>query len=523
MSEKADSQRQSATSKDLEAQNDEPNHKNENNENHASSDSSKPQFKSTDAREQSSSHTNDPNIVDWDGPTDPQNPRNWTTKAKVANTSLVIVLCLLTPLASSMFAPGVPQVLRDFNSSGTATIAELVVSIYILGFAVGPLIISPLSEIYGRYPVYLVCNIFFLIFTIACAVSSSISQLIVFRFFAGCFGVCPVTLGGASISDLIPQEKRGASMALFGMGPLLGPVIGPIAGAYLAAAEGWRWTFWVITIAYGVCSILHAWLCKETYSVVLLARKTKKLQKETGNMELRSAQDDGLTKKVRIQRAAIRPFKMLVRSPIVSLMAIYAAFVYGVLYLLYTTFTFVFEEYYGFSSSNVGLTYLGSGIGMFLGLFLIGGASDKLLKSKAAKHDGELKPEYRLLPLMYTAWLIPVGLFIYGWTTQYREQWAIPLFGTLLFGIGIIAALICIQQYLIDAYTLYAASAVAANTVLRSIVGGLLPLAGLSMYEKLGLGWGNSLIAFIALALTPVPFVFYIWGERIRKSRPVSL
>lgn len=163
----------------------------------------------------------DPNIVDWDGPRDPSNPRNWTTKAKLANTSLVIVLTLLTPLASSMFAPGVPQVLRDFNTSA-ATIAEFVVSIYILGFAVGPLIISPLSEIYGRYPVYVACNIMFLIFTIACAVADSMSQLIVFRFFAGLFGVCPVTLGGASISDLIEQEKRGLSMSLFGMGPLLG-------------------------------------------------------------------------------------------------------------------------------------------------------------------------------------------------------------------------------------------------------------------------------------------------------------
>lgn len=165
----------------------------------------------------------DPNIVDWDGPNDPANPRNWTTKAKLINTALVIVLCFLTPLASSMFAPAVPDVLREFQTNA-ATIPELVVSIYILGFAVGPLLISPLSEMYGRYPVYLISNIFFIIFTIACAVASSMPQLIVFRFFAGCFGVCPVTLGGASIADLVSQEKRGLSMALFGMGPLLGPV-----------------------------------------------------------------------------------------------------------------------------------------------------------------------------------------------------------------------------------------------------------------------------------------------------------
>lgn len=311
----------------------------------------------------------DPNIVDWDGEDDPQNPRNWSSKAKMANTSLVIVLTLLTPLASSMFAPGVPQVLADFKTDAP-TIAEFVVSIYILGFAVGPLIISPLSEMYGRWPVYVVCNILFFIFTIACAVADSMAQLIVFRFFAGTFGVCPVTLGGATISDLIDQEKRGVAMSLFGMGPLLGPVIGPIAGSYLAAAEGWRWTFWVIAIAYGVCGIAHFFFCRETYAPVLLEKKTKKLRVETNNQELRSALDNGLSSKERLTRAMVRPFKMLFLSPIVGLMAVYAAFVYGILYLLYTTFTFVFEQYYGFSSSNVGLTYLGSGIGMFIGLFV---------------------------------------------------------------------------------------------------------------------------------------------------------
>lgn len=187
-------------------------------------------------------------IVDWDGPSDPQNPRNWSGKTKGFNLLLIIVLTLITPLASSMFAPGVPDVLRDFRSSST-TLAEFVVSVYILGFAVGPLLISPLSEIYGRRPVYVVCNAMFIVFTVACAVAHSLDQLIIFRFFAGCFGVCPVTLGGASISDLIEQKKRGRYMAFYGMGPLLGPVIGPVAGAYLSAAAGWRWTFWVIAIA----------------------------------------------------------------------------------------------------------------------------------------------------------------------------------------------------------------------------------------------------------------------------------
>jgi hypothetical protein len=186
-------------------------------------------------------YTDDEGTVDWGGPDDPHNPRDWTSKAKVFNCLTIILLTLLTPLASSMFAPGVPDVLRNFHTD-SQTLAEFVVSIYILGYAIGPLLIGPASETYGRYPVYVACSVLFLIFTIACAVAQSMAQLIVFRFFAASFGVCPITLGGASIVDLIVQEKRGAAMRLYAMGPLMGPVIGPVAGSYLASAEGWRWT-----------------------------------------------------------------------------------------------------------------------------------------------------------------------------------------------------------------------------------------------------------------------------------------
>ncbi|THZ04942.1 MFS general substrate transporter [Aureobasidium pullulans] len=469
-----------------------------------------------------STNTTDPNVVDWDGPEDPRNPMNWTGKAKIINCSTIIFLTLLTPLASSMFAPGVPDVLQEFHET-SVTLAAFVVSVYLLGFAVGPLLISPLSEIYGRRPVYMVCNVGFIVFTVACAVASSMSQLIVFRFLAGCFGVAPVTLGGASIADMIAQEKRGAAMSFYAVGPLLGPVIGPVAGAYLATAEGWRWVFWLITIAYGVATIIHAIVCKETYAPALLRSKTKRLQKETDNADLRSKLDDGLSDRERMSRALVRPFKMLCFSPIVFLTSFYVAVVYGILYLLFTTFTFVFEEHYHFSSSNVGLSYIASGIGMFVGLVLTGASSDRILKLLSARNNGEMKPEFRLPPLIFLGITMPIGLFIYGWTAQNHVQWSVPMLGTLFFGIGVISCLICIQTYLIDAFTMHAASAMAANTLLRSILGGLLPLAGLDMYDALGLGWGNSLLGFVALALLPIPVVFYWYGERVRNRFPVKL
>jgi len=216
--------------------------------------------------------------------------------------------------------------------------------------------------------------------------------------------------------------------------------IGPVAGGYLVEAAGWRWVFWLIAIAEGVFSILGVIVMRETYAPVILARKAARLRKQTGNEALRSKLDTGLSPKELLVRSLIRPTKMLVLSPIVALMSIYMALVYGIMYLLFTTFTFVFEGSYGFSEGNVGLTYIALGIGMFIGLGVMGVGSDRIVKAAQARGEA-LKPEIRI-PLRLTlpgAIAIPIGLFLYGWTAQYRVQWAVPLLGTLFVGYGLIA------------------------------------------------------------------------------------
>ncbi|KAF7185479.1 Efflux pump radE [Pseudocercospora fuligena] len=457
----------------------------------------------------------DPNIIFWDSDTDPANPQNWSTTSKWCQVAVLSALTFLTPLASSMFAPGVPEVMSDFHTSSTL-LATFVVSIYVLGFALGPLVIAPCSELYGRLPVYHICNIGFIGFTIACGRAQSMGELCAYRFLQGVWGVCPVTIGGGTIADLFIPEQRGAAMAIWAMGPLLGPVVGPVAGGFLSEATSWRWIFYVIAIATGLIAILAAIGIRETYAPILLERKASKLRKSTGNRNLRSKLDTGLNPRQLFLRAIVRPTKMLFLSPICFLMTLYMSIVYAFLYLLFTTFTFVFEDQYGFSASIVGLVYIGLGVGNFIGLGTLGFMSDRIAKRLTAKNGGQLKPEYRLPPLIWGGPFIPAGLFIYGWTAQYQVHWIVPLIGTTFIGIGLIAAFMCINTYLVDTFTLYAASAMAANTVLRSIFGGVFPLFGLQMYDTLGLGWGNSLLAFIGIALLPIPWLFYAYGERIR-------
>lgn len=215
---------------------------------------------------------------------------------------------------------------------------------------------------------------------------------------------------------------------------------------------------------------------------------------------------------------------MLLFSPIVALMCSYIAVLYGLLYILFTTFTIVFEGQYKFSSSASGLAFLGSGIGMLLGLFYVGSLSDRIIKHKTQKGETP-KPEDRL-PLYIVlpgALSIPAGLFIYGWSTDKQVHWIVPEIGNAITGFGMIAILMCIQTYLVDAFTVHAASATAANTVLRSLAGALLPLCGLKLYDKLGLGWGNSLLAFIALGMAPIPVLFRIFGEQLRTRHPIHI
>lgn len=147
-----------------------------------------------------------------------------------------------------MLAPAVPEVMTEFKSTNQE-LASFVVSVYILGYAFGPITIAPLSELYGRVPLYHICNVLFIVFTIACAVSTNLNMLIGWRFLQGTFGSCPLTIGGGTISDMIIQQKRGGVMAIWALGPLMGPVIGPVVGGYLAQAKGWRWIFWVLAMA----------------------------------------------------------------------------------------------------------------------------------------------------------------------------------------------------------------------------------------------------------------------------------
>lgn len=445
-------------------------------------------------------------------------PLNFPNRKKYLILCLLSAITLLTPFASSILAPGITYLNRDFENDNEI-VGAMTVSVYLLGYTVGPLFLAPLSEIYGRRVVLSAANWFFCAWQIGCALAPTIESLIVFRFLAGVGGAGCLTLGAGIIADMFRTDERGFAIGIVTLGPLIGPTVGPVIGGFVSQTIGWRWDFWIVLIISVVVCGLTELFNQETNPRVLIERKVKRLASESGRKDLRSCFETGeqMSQKRILLNGLVRPTKMLFLSPLVFFVSIYIAFTYGTLYLLFTTIPLVFQETYGWSIGITGLIYICLGIGNMCGWAVVTATSDKGVVRRTKQNNGVFEPEMRLSLSIWASTLLPITFFWYGWTTHYHTHWIVPVIALFPFSFGIIGIFIPLTTYLIDCYPIYAASAIAANTVARSLAGMLLPLAGPSMYENLGLGWGNSLLGFICILMIPVPLLLGRYGARLRK------
>ncbi|GJN75989.1 hypothetical protein PLICBS_010100 [Purpureocillium lilacinum] len=422
-------------------------------------------------------------------------------------------------MAPTMCAPGIDDIARDFHIESPA-VSTLAITLYVLGIAVGPMLMSPLSEVYGRLPIYHASNAIFVVFVIASALARSLPQFMVFRFLSGCAGGTPMALGGGTIADVTSLEQRASAMSLFSLGPLTGPVLGPLIGGFVAGAIGWRWTFWLLAMLGGALAAATVVVMRETQPRVLLERKAKRLRASTGSQNLvsRLARTDSANQ-ILVQ-ALVRPMSLLFRSPILLVISLYVALVFGLLYILFTTFSPVFEGQYGFTTSTSGLVYLGLGIALVLDVLLFSAINSRV-QARILKSHGLQRPlpEHRLVLMIFLSPFVAVGMFIYGWTVHYKVHWIVPIVGTTFVGFGAFFVVMPAQLYIVDLFgSEAAASALSANLLLRYVSGTFLPLAAPSMYKTLGYGWGNTLLGFLALAFIPAPILFYRYGERLRRN-----
>ncbi|KAI8628285.1 MFS general substrate transporter [Xylariaceae sp. FL1651] len=468
----------------------------------------------------------DQGIVGWESQEDAAMPLNFDSKRKWIVVTCLSLITLFSPLSSTILAPAINAISTEFHTTDS-TKASFPVSIFLLGYAVGPLFLSPLSEIYGRAVVLSSANAFFCAWHIGCALAPSLDALIVFRFLCGVGGAGCMTLGGAVIGDIFPVVERGKALSAWTIGPLVGPTLGPLIGAFIAGSIGWRWDPWIVFIPSTLVTIALAIYLPETCHKVLIDRKVKRLSKELNRDDLVNCYDVAGAPKLSQTRLLMtgltRPLKMLLLAPIILLLSIYVSFMYGTMYLMFNSITPTFQDQYGFPTSLTGLVYLAQGLGYVIGLWTFLLLSDRTVVRLTKKNNGVYEPEMRLHLIIYYACICPITFFWYGWTTYNKVHWIAPILSLIPFGIGILGVYLPTQAYIIDAYPLYSASGLAAFTVLRSVIAAFLPLAGPSLFASLGLGWGASVLGFICVGLIPIPVLVYEFGTKLRKKYPVKL
>ncbi|KAI0538954.1 major facilitator superfamily domain-containing protein [Xylaria digitata] len=455
-------------------------------------------------------------------------PRSWRLGRKWLILLLASWLCLVSPLASSILAPAISLMNKEFQNYSDV-LTTFTVSFFILGYVIGTIIAAPLSEQYGRKLILDIATITFALWQVGCALAPNIASLLVFRFFAGLSGSPCLSIGGGIVSDLFDSNERGIATAVFALGPLVGPVIGPIIGGFLSQAAGWRWIFWFLVIVCSLTALLQVFLSRETNLRVISARKHAFKHRSLkwwhrldwyGPVQLLDAegQKDG-----DLIRLFLRPWKFILTAPITGIICLYSGFIYGLLYLLLTTITTVFVKQYDWSIGIASLSYIGIGIGFMLGVLIIGSTSDRMMVKHTKRNNGVAVPEVRLRACVYFSFLIPISFVWYGWSSHQHAFWLAPIIGLACFGTGMIGVLLPCQTYMVDAFPEYAASSTAALSSSRNLVGTFLPLAGPALYATLGLGWGNTLLGFIALFLIPAPYFIAKYGEKLRLKYPVRL
>ncbi|KAJ4175248.1 hypothetical protein NW754_005669 [Fusarium falciforme] len=463
----------------------------------------------------------DPNLVTWDGSKDPANPHNWTKHKKWLSTILVSCFTFISPVSSTMLAPALPDLADEFDIESDFE-TYLIMSIFLLAYAIGPFLLAPLSEMYGRVVVLQSANMIYLIFNTVCGFSQTKNQILVFRFLSGLGGSAPQALGGGVLSDCWRAEERGTATAIYSLAPFLGPAVGPIAGGYLTQYMHWRWVFWVVSMADALVQVLAFLFLNETYPPKILKKKADKLRKETGNMALHTEfENPDRTFLQSLRKNLMRPFIMLFTQPAIQITALYRAYLYGLMYLVLASFPMVWEEQYDQEPGRASLNYLSLGVGFVIGLQISGPLIDKVYATLKNHYNHPGRPEFRV-PLMFpTALVTPAGLVLYGVSAHLQLHWIIPNIGAAIFAAGLIQSFQCAQTYIVDSYERYAASATGAAAFVRTMAGFSFPLFAPAMYEKLGIAWGNGLLAGTAMFLCLlVPCVLWRWGEWIRKKSP---
>jgi multidrug resistance protein len=470
------------------------------------------------------STSDDQYLVNFSAGFDYVDPKDWPSRKKWIVTSVLSVTGFNRIMVSTIMAPALSTIAQEIHMSSTE--AVMTMSVYLLATAFGPLVIGPLSEVHGRKPVLHATNIWFLVWNIVCGFSRNKGELLAARLLAGLGASAVYALGGGVLGDVWRPEQRGRSLGLYMLIPLLGAAVGPILGGVIIERTTWRWIFWSTSILQGVMIVGSIPFFFETHAPTILRNKAAHLRKITGDPRYYTEEDTlalGRSVSWVLLRSLSRPMRLLLFHPIIQVQACLSAFSYGITYLVLSTFSDLHTKQYNESISISGLHYLAMCTGEVAGAEIGGPLLDWAFVRMRRRNDGVATPEFRVPIMLPGAVLAPVGLFIYGWAAQRHAPWIVVDVGAGLLSFGMQISGQAMQAYVIDTYPNHTSSASAASQFLRSLTAFGFPLFAPAMYNALGYGWGNSLLAFFAIGIgIPAPLFIWLYGPKLRARAPSS-
>ncbi|KAA1469729.1 MFS general substrate transporter [Dentipellis sp. KUC8613] len=435
--------------------------------------------------------------------------RRWLAVLTIASAS-ICVTCASS--AASFTEPGISA---EFHVSREVSI--LGISLFVLGLGCGPLVIGPLSELYGRNAIYRCSFLLFFAFSWPVAFAPNIAVYLIFRFLTGYCGASFLSVAGGSVSDMFHNDHVATPMAVYTISPFIGPELGPLFSGFINQNTSWRWTYYTLLIWIFVQTFALVLIVPETYIPVILKWKAQRLRKETGNSKWWAPLEKTNTNLARsLLASCYTPFEIIFYERMALLLNLWTSVILGILYLAFQAFPIIFERGHGFNMQMTGLTFLGIGIGELLGL-LTQPLWNRHFRQYKEKH-GNPPPEIRLIMGQVGGILVPVGLFWLAFTTYRHVHWIAPIIASVPFGMGMYFVFTSTFTYLVVAYRPVAASAMAANSFMRSSFAAGFPLFASQMYDKLGTVGATALLAGLTTIMAPLPFVFYRIGARLRET-----
>ncbi|GJC79781.1 citrinin biosynthesis cluster MFS transporter mrr1 [Colletotrichum liriopes] len=460
----------------------------------------------------------------WDG--DPADPQNWSTAYRVLVVGMFALTTLATGIYSTAYSSGIPQMTEELQITNPS-LPLLGISLYLVGLALGALIMAPLSETFGRRPMYIGGLSMFLALIPIAALATNFTMVIVARFLgktgltkksSAVAGSVMLSNVGGSIMDITNPKYLPLAMSVYSFGPLNGPVLGPLMGGFLVEAFGWRSLNWMSLISTAV-GALFIMTVPETYRPTLLRKKAAQKRQEEEDHRYWSDFDDTVPIFRRIRTAVSRPFILSFTEPVLMFWNIYISVIYAIVQLAYVAFPIVYQNERGWSTAISGLAF----IGVFVGIALVL-ATEPLLRKLVNRQPknpetGQPEPEATVLLICIGAVLEPIGQLSFALTSLPIE---IPFYWSVLsgvpFGYGFGLVFIYGTSYISKVFGMYATSASAGNLVFRSILGAVLVLVGKSMYAALTPRIAGITVGVAEVVLMPVPFIFFKWGKKIRQK-----